>query len=285
MLAVINIWLDVIGFAIAFFLVFGFVIPHIIGNYLTGRLKQRFVDDYWLGLAHRWRPGPVSQDYPPITRIWHWVNITSFITLLVSGLYIRYPFFAGGREWMRLLHYIFMYIITANLIWRIAYFFLVDRKLYFTFSKEDIPVAIQVAKYYAFLVPEYPHKQKYHPIQRANYPVIWLLLLVQAITGFSIVWPNLYPAFVSNLFGGPAALAAWMRLFHSINMRLLVYIAMFHAYLGIMEDFPTLKLFWFWKEPDLSKYKHEHEHGHEEEELPSEEEEPGSEETQPAPAH
>lgn len=268
MLAVINIWLDVIGTILALGMTFGFVLPHFIGSILTGRVRKHFVENYWDPLAHRVHDPdnyhykqPISNDFPPATRVWHWVNLVSFMILLISGLYVRYPFMYGARESFRFVHYIFMWIITVNVVWRLIYFAKVDWRNYLLFDRSDIPNALAVAKYYVFLGPPYEHRKKFNPLQRPTYPMLWLLLLLQAFTGFIIFRPSIMPGFLSGMAGGPAAMAAFARLVHSTNTRLMVTIATVHAYLGTMEDYPVLALFWFWREPDLSKYEHE-DHGH-----------------------
>lgn len=269
MLDTLNIWVDVVGTFIAIAVVLGFIVPHFLASVITGRVRKHFLEDYWDGLAHRAHDPqtygygtPLSDDFPPPTRVWHWVNLVSFMFLLISGVYIRYPFFPGGREIMRFIHYIFMYIITANLIFRLAYLGVNGNwRSYFLFDLQDLKLAPAIIKYYSFLGPPYPHLKKLNPLQRPTYPMLWALLGLQAITGFLIWQPTLAPGFVAGNLGGFAALAAWARLVHSVNMRLMVMIATIHSYLGVMEDYPVLKVFWFWQEPDMSKYEHEHGHG------------------------
>lgn len=269
MLNTLNVWVDVVGLILALG-VFAFIVIHFILSVLTGRVKKHFIEDYWDSLAHRMHDPetygykqPLGAGFPPPVRIWHWINIVSFIILLISGLYIRYPFFSGGREIMRLIHYVFMYIITANLIFRFAIIARNPSSLrdYLLFDRQDLKVAPMVIKYYTFLGPPYPHYKKFNPLQRPTYPMIWGLLTLQAITGF-LIWRPTLAGPLAGLIGGPADLAAWSRLIHQINMRIMVMIATVHSYLGIMEDYPVLKVFWFWQEPDLTKYEHE-EHGHE----------------------
>ena len=263
MLETLNIWVDVVGFVVAAAILF-VIVAHFIASVLTGRVKKHFIDNYWDSLAHRMHDPkqyhykqPVGPDFPNPIRIWHWVNLISWMVLLVSGLYIRYPFFAGGREIMRYTHYFFMYVIVANLIFRFVYLYLANNwRDYLTFDKDDIPWGISVARYYAFSGPPYDHLKKFNPLQRPAYPAIWAMLSLQAITGF-IIWMPTLGGPLASLAGGPADLAAWMRLFHNILMRAMVILVVIHSYLGTMEDFPVLRVFWFWKEPDLSKYEHD----------------------------
>lgn len=267
MLATVNVWMDIITAILAAGIVLGFVVPHFIGSMLTGRVRKHFVNDYWDPVAHRAHDPktygyghPYADDFPVTSRVWHWVNIVSFTILAISGIYIRYPFFADGRELMRYLHYTFMYIVTANLLFRL---FLLknDWRSYLIFDMEDLKMAPSIIKYYLFIGPPYEHKKKFNPLQRPTYPLLWGLIALQALTGFIIFRPTIMPGFVANIFGRPAAMAAWMRLLHSTNMRIMLLVAVVHSYLGIMEDYPVLKFFWFGQEPDWERYKHDHGHG------------------------
>ncbi len=261
MLETLNVWVDTVGFIVAVGIVLGLIVPHFIASIFTGRIKKHFIDDYWDSLAHRMHDPkqfhykqPISPDFPQPVRVWHWINLVSWFLLLISGLYIRYPWYSGGRAMMQNIHYLFMYIITLNLIFRFAYLYYAKNwRDYLTFDFADIPWAISVARYYSFTGPPYDHLKKFNPLQRPAYPGIWAMLILQAITGFIIWRPGL-----GALFGSPGDVAAWMRLIHQINMRMMVVLVTIHSYLGTMEDFPVLKVFWFWKEPDLSKYEHEH---------------------------
>jgi len=104
MLETLNVWVDTVGFLLAAGITLGVIIPYFIASVLTGRFKKHFIDDYWDSLAHRMHDPkqyhynqPLAPDFPVPIRVWHWINIVSWMLLLVSGLYIRYPWFAGPR--------------------------------------------------------------------------------------------------------------------------------------------------------------------------------------------
>jgi len=284
MLASVNVWLDIISALLAAGVILGFIIPHFIGSIVTGRVREHFVKNNWGPVEHRAHDPhtygyghPYADDFPVSARAWHWINIVSFFFLAVSGIYIRYPYFDGGREIMRFIHYFFMYIVTFNLFFRL-YLLKNDWRDYFIFDLDDLKMAPSILKYYAFIGPPYEHKKKYNPIQRQTYPMLWALIGLQALTGFIIFWPGLVPGFISGMMGGTASLGAWMRVVHSANMRLMFLVVTIHSYLGIMEDYPVLKFFWFGVEPDWESLKHgDHDGAHEVEEELEEE----SEETEP----
>jgi Ni/Fe-hydrogenase 1 B-type cytochrome subunit len=260
MLETLNVWVDVVGFILGVVVAATFIL-HAVGWVASGRFKRSFIDGWWAPLEHRMHDPkqyhyrqPLGNDHTPPVRVWHWINLIAWMALLVSGFYIRYPFFEGGREAMRNIHYFFMYIFTAAFVFRMYYLYVSKAWAdYFYFDREDLPWMISVLRYYGFMGPPYDHLKKLNPMQRPVYPMFWALFALQAITGFIIFRPVLAGPFM-GFFGGPADVAAWMRLFHQLDARVMVLVATAHAYFGTMADFPGLQLFWFWREADLAKY-------------------------------
>lgn len=257
MLAYINIWLDVIGF-IVLFVMFGVVGFLFLVGVFTGRIKERFIQKHWHILDPSVFPDPVEKMFTMPTRIWHWVNLISFAVLITSGFYIRQPFFDGGMDLMKRLHFIFMYVVVIAFISRLAYGFLTADKENWKFTKKDIPVVLQVVLYYLGINSTYDHLKKYHVIQRVTYLSMGLMMIVQAYTGFALMWPRPLLGPISGLFGGIAAAGAWMRFIHAAIMRIYVFLAIAHGYLSTTEDWPWMKYFWFGIYPP--PYEHHGEH-------------------------
>src|SRR5664279_974141 len=95
----LNVWLDV-GFTALYAAILVGLSVHFIGNILTGRAKRRFVGWEW---PHH-EGGPI----PAAPKIMHFQHVAAMITLAISGMYIRFPFFSGGRTAMRWVHYVAM---------------------------------------------------------------------------------------------------------------------------------------------------------------------------------
>lgn len=53
MLATVNVWMDIITAILAAAIVLGFVVPHLIGSVLTGRVRKHFV----MTTGIRWHTG------------------------------------------------------------------------------------------------------------------------------------------------------------------------------------------------------------------------------------
>lgn len=256
MYAIINVWVDVIGHIIYLGLL-GIIVIWFIGFVLSSRFTERYIRKHWEFMDHL--EEPLGHEFPVPTRIWHWINLISFIALIASGLYIRYPYFEGGMDFMKKVHYVFMYIVAINFVWRFTWTILTEDRKNFKFYRDELSLLWQVPLYYMFIRPSYPHMRKFHPMQRGTYWIFALLFPIQAYTGFSLMWPETLLGWISGPFGGVAAAAAWMRLIHSIIFRIYFILMTMHAYLVIMEGWPKLKIFWFGIETPLPVHEGKHE--------------------------
>ncbi len=178
-------------------------------------------------------------------------------------MYIRFPFFEAGRQPMRYIHYTAMTIVTINLIWRFWYAFFSKHRDYkeFALGRKDLEVLPKALMYYSFIKDSYPHVFKYNPMQKGTYSGFGVMMLFQAFTGFSLLFPNfLLGWWAAPLVGGQATAESYARIIHYILNWLFIVMTTAHAYLSIMEDYPALKFFFF-----LSKHLlHEEEAEHEE---------------------
>lgn len=239
----LNVWLDAV-----FISLYAVIVPalclHFFGNILTGRAKRRF------GKEWAW---PHHDSHPPaLPKFLHFQHVASMILLGFSGLYIRFPFFDGGRTTMRYVHYVAMVIVTINLIWRLWYAFASRQRDYreFAITKRDIVTAPKVILYYIFVKPSKPHLGKYNVMQKMTYTIFVPLLILQAITGFALLTNtipliNLTPR--DLLLGwwlgalvGSTDLAGWYaRTAHYIINWLFIILTTIHVYLSVTEDFPA----------------------------------------------
>lgn len=266
MLPQVNIWLDVIGWVAIVGMSAVFLGAYLPTNIISGRFKQKFVDKNWwyLKAMHE----PLSKEYVNVVymRTWHWINLISFLAFFITGFYIRYPYFEAGRLLMRNIHLTAAYINIVNFVYRLYWTMTGPDRKNFKFDRSDIHTMIENTKYYLYLSKSYPHEKKFHPAQRGVYIVMALLFAVMIFTGACLLWPTVLLGPVSGLLGGVAAGAAWMRVVHATVFRLLLLIVIAHAFLGIMETWPTLKFFWFGiQSPELieaTEYIESHAHGH-----------------------
>ncbi len=246
----LNVWLDVIFTSVFVVVAVGLSI-HMLGNFLTGRMYRRFVKDQW-----------PTHDKPMrvLPRFLHFQHVVAMIGLAFSGMYIRFPFFYGGRSAMRFLHYFLMIVVIANLFARLGYAFVGRHsdKREFKITSRDVKSAPKVVMYYIFMAQDKPHLDKYNVMQKMTYTIFPILLLVQAYTGFSLLTTvfgfNVQQVFLwwTQFLGlSLAAGAAYSRISHYVINWLFIILTTIHAYLSVTEDFPAFKEFF-----GIGKAKH-----------------------------
>ena len=248
----LNVWIDVVFTTLYVVIIIALSI-HFLGNVLTGRAKRRFVG--WEWPQHEGGPIPVAP------KLMHFQHVAAMIALAISGMYIRFPFFNGGRWAMRWVHYVAMVIVIVNLVVRLWYAFASKRRDYreFAITKRDIVTAPKVILYYIFVKPSKPHLGKYNVMQKSTYIIFVPLLIVQAITGLALL--TYVIPFTSQItyFGhagvtfrdavigwnlgallGSTDLAGWwVRTTHYLINWLFIVLTTIHVYLSVTEDFPA----------------------------------------------
>lgn len=252
LLTQLNVWLDVVFTTLYACVLVGLAI-HFLGNVLSGRAKRRFAGHEW---PHH-EGGPI----PAAPKLMHFEHVAAMIALCISGMYIRFPFFDGGRTAMRYVHYVAMTVVVINLIMRLWYAFGSKRRDYreFAITGRDITTAPQVIMYYTFIKPSKPHLGKYNVMQKATYIIFVPLLIIQAFTGFSLLTFTIPFTNAITTFGhagvtprdllvgwwlgamlGSTDLAGWyMRTAHYFINWLFIILTTIHVYLSVTEDFPA----------------------------------------------
>lgn len=180
----------------------------------------------------------------------HWANLVSITFLVITGLYIHYPFTAGVMGPMRIVHFLAAFLFTANIVYRLYYAFFGRHKDYFEF-KPELNKLLSVAKYYAFLGPEQHSEGKYNALQKLTYIIIPLLIIFQAVTGFAMAWPEGMLAGFVKVTGGLANLRA----IHYLGTWVFISFTLIHAYMVFFEAPQQFWAMFFGKE--IKKQKQE----------------------------
>lgn len=243
----LNVWLDVVFVTLYAVVVLG-LSGHFVGNILTGRAKRRFIGWQW--------PEHEGPPIPALPKFMHVQHVACMVALVFTGLYIRFPFFDGGRTPMRYLHYVAMILVTFNLIWRLWYAFGSRRRDFreFAITRQDIITAPKVILYYVFIKKSKPHLGKYNVMQKGTYTLFVPLLILQALTGFALLTFNIPYAGLSprdilvgwwlGAFLGSTDLAGWWaRTAHYAINWLFIILTTVHVYLSVTEDFPAFLSF------------------------------------------
>lgn len=258
----IYVWLDVIFFGLAITMIIFWYVIHLTGNILTGRFKKRFILKQWP--AHE---GEVR----PIERYMHLTHVIGMVLLGLSGLYIRFPdvvYVPGGRPLMKAIHYICMFPVTANFLYRFYYAFLGKHRDYLKFklTLREIKVIPLTMLYYFFIKPSKPHLDQYNPLQKMTYGYAFAgMMPIQALTGFMLFFRNFWSPYVGGILGGAANIVQMARIAHYAVNWLLIIFTLIHIYLACTENFPAFLLYFFGIEPE-----HHEAHGEHEEHGPAE---------------
>jgi Ni/Fe-hydrogenase 1 B-type cytochrome subunit len=242
----VNVWLDVIFFTLYPVMLIALTV-HFLGNVLTGRAYRRFIK--WQWPEHE---GPEPKALP---KFMHFQHLVCIGLLVLSGLYIRFPFFTGGRPLMQVVHYFAMTVVVLNLFWRLWYAFSSRVRDYreFAINRRDLSTLPQVVAYYIFIKPSKPHLGKYNIMQKGTYILFVPMLIVQAICGLALLTkPVIYgwsPQdavigwWLGPLLGSTALAGAWARILHYLINWLFIIFVTIHVYLSVTEDFAAFLIF------------------------------------------
>ena len=256
----INVWLD-FAFSAIYVCVLLFLGWHFSMFVIKGRFRKAFIEGKW----------PEHDSRPPATpKVLHAFHMVSMIILGVTGMYIRFPYFTGGREFMRNTHYVFMIIVIAVLIWRVWYAFYSKTNAdwrEFAIGKKDLATALGVLKYYGYISDNKPHVAKYNVMQKMSYVLFLAMMVMQAITGL-LIWRLQLPIIHVSIYSGTAALVGatgvWMiRMVHYVLNWGFIIMTTVHLYLAFSVDVPCALDFFGLKELEVNEGAHGHGHAEE----------------------
>lgn len=186
-------------------------------------------------------------------RITHWVNVTSIIILILTGLYIHYPFMRPNpvdapymMGTVRYIHYFTGMIFTSSILVRAMWAFLGNKyahikTFYNPFNKEDLKYIISYFKYYMFLESKPKHVLTHNPVAQYAYIGIFLVFLFQIFSGFAL-WSQYAPestffAFFGSIFSFMSN--QWVRYIHYFVIFIIGIFLMAHLYAAVLVDFRT----------------------------------------------
>ena len=185
-------------------------------------------------------------------RVTHWVSAVTVVVLIVTGFYIGAPYFTTWGEasshflmgWARFLHFSAAAFIVAAAILRIYWLFAGNK---WARWNALLPVRTKnwknmwkMLKYY-FLVRQesMPHYLGHHPLQQLSYTAIYLVVIVQVVTGFAMYGLSNPGGFFHTVFSwvGPMFGGIQNARFahHALTWILITFIPL-HIYLAFRAD-------------------------------------------------
>lgn len=176
-------------------------------------------------------------------RIYHWINLVSIFSLIITGWYIHEPFAPGLMGMMKTIHFIFIWIFSITFVLRFYYAFFGktgDWRTYLTpgFSKEKFVLALR----HYFLYEPCPVGRQCDLIQNLAYALLVALFGVQIFTGFLLYYPeNQSLASITYSMGG----LAMLRKIHLSLMWIFITFIIVHLYMVLTEERQKAKLMMF----------------------------------------
>lgn len=182
-------------------------------------------------------------------RIFHWVNFTAGLILILTGLYIAYPFLGAASSHadgflmggIRITHFITAFIFILNLIFRLYWFFMGNKYARSNpFSPKFWKGVWKYIKYYLFIPVKEEERVEHNELAQLTY---WLFFGVGSIL---MVLTGLYLFFEPQLNSGIGSLFAWVpivfgktsfavRGLHHIVAWILVLFTLIHVYMSFRD--------------------------------------------------
>lgn len=178
-------------------------------------------------------------------RLSHWITAACIVVLSVTGLYIADPFLIppGGAvmSTIRQIHILAALVLLLSGLLR-TWFLLAGNRFarwtaFIPTSRFQATELFRQAGFYGFVRPEIPKVLGHNQLAAAAYVVLFVLLLVETVTGFAL----------DGLMGSEPgySMLAWLRelagpqllrLVHHLAMWAILAIALFHVYSCILVD-------------------------------------------------
>ncbi len=186
-------------------------------------------------------------------RLFHWVNFTCIVGLIITGFLIGSPpailseLEASQQFWfgyIRMTHFIFGYVLLLNLVIRIYWGFVGNEyalwKSMNPFSKSKREELINVLKADVFLTKlEENVSVGHNPLASLSYWIFFIILVFQIATGFAYYsqmsksWiPQLF-SWVSIILGGDYN----VRFIHHLTTWFFIIFAIIHIYIASYHDY------------------------------------------------
>jgi len=187
-------------------------------------------------------------------RISHWVNFFAILVLVFTGIYIHYPFMSPpfGQDTpylmgqMRFVHYFTAMIFVASVLLRLWWGLVGNRhasykSVYNPFNKEDRKHISAYIKYYLFIQNKPSHVLTHNPMAQYAYLGIFVLFILQIITGFALWSLNDPNGTLFGMFGWMLTTfdAQYVRMFHYLVVFFIGAFLIIHLYAAILLDFKT----------------------------------------------
>jgi len=191
--------------------------------------------------------GKLIYIYPLPVRVWHWINASGFVLLILTGFQIRY---AEMFNFMTLpnaiaVHNYVGFVVIANFfIWLIYYLGSGNVKIYIPDPRNLAALTLRQVHYYGygiFVGKPNPHiataENKFNPLQQLVYlAIMFVFLPAQMMSGLFLWQIKKYEEYI-NLLGG-------IKLLDTIHVLLFFFFSSYlfiHCYLATLGHTPLAR--------------------------------------------
>jgi len=180
-----------------------------------------------------------------LLRIFHWCFALSIFTLIITGLYIDWPWtntwMEGSHQftmaYMRWIHFIAGMIFTCAVIIRLYLWFFGNKYErvwdFIPINGRNIKNLITTLLYYAYITDHHEHRLGHNALAGTAYFFTLILAVVQFITGFYLLYPeNSFFVSLGSIFGTQQE----ARFIHHILNWYFAWFALVHIYIVVWND-------------------------------------------------
>ncbi len=188
--------------------------------------------------------------FSPFLRIFHWIMVCSILTLFVTGLLIAKPMDVTSTEpyltstsmdLVRDIHFLVAFIFCASFILRI-YGFIVnkgDRLFPRVWEGHFYSETVEVALHYMLLKSHHAPFLR-NPLARASYAGLYLMVLIEILTGFAMYFMTSPSTIGGKLFGWVNTILGSEMMTHYVHHYvawLIIVFAIGHLYMVVRAEF------------------------------------------------
>lgn len=182
--------------------------------------------------------------HPLPVRVWHWINASGFVLLILTGFQIRYAEilnFMTLPNAITLHNYVGFAVIANYFIWLTYYLASGNVKIYIPDPRNLVALAVKQVQYYGYGIfagKPNPHimtpENKFNPLQQQAYlAIMFVFLPAQMMSGLFLWKIKGYEEYI-NLLGG-------IKLLDTIHVLLFFFFTSFlfiHCYLATLGHTP-----------------------------------------------
>jgi Ni/Fe-hydrogenase 1 B-type cytochrome subunit len=179
-------------------------------------------------------------------RFAHWVIVATILSLSITGYYMHAPYVHAEHRTayvmgtMRFIHLVSAFAFTLAVAIRMYWFLFANRwshwNQYIPTTRKRLANLVAVGKYYLFMAWSPVRYIGHNPLAGASYGVIYLLAILEIVTGFVLYSQILGSRLLSSAVGWIPRFIdiQWLREIHFVIMFVFWMFFIHHVYTAIL---------------------------------------------------